>query len=554
MLRKLKSPSLFKRLENTMTYLMYDKSEMGRLYNGILRRSKIHIVDCMPSLSRAAVCVEGITPTFLFTPEFFEDPLQTQVDILCHEMYHLIMKHPILYRDLEGPRIVFRTGLPRPKDRQVVSVINLAADMSVNQRLRPEQVQRGWILPKSYGLEEHRDTPFYHHSLMELFRGSPGDEQDDREPDQILIDPDAPPSAKSSDLTKGLGLESTVAKADGSDPGDAGEPREADDGSLSEGDGPGGEEKAPEAPDDAGQGEGGQDAPQAAGNDAPQGDADQAAPILRADRTIKDSGEEGEKRKLHEGVQQDYGHTPDGQLANPHMMWKIGPDGVGHGISDPGMAEEAVRLVIAKAAEALTPQQRGTLPGWLQQEIEKALTPSRVPWYYTLRRSFARLGGMTMKKTMVRPNRHTGARPGVRPVLKRKIGVAIDESCSVSNEWVRQFKSEVHHAWTLGVEVWVITHNSVVTSTYRYNGKNLVWSRMGGGTDHTEVIEKANEIKLDLLVCLTDGYTGVNPGVRPRNGMKVGWVVTPEGANPISQDYVDFGFYVPIYGSEEEAA
>jgi len=496
MLTQLKSPKLFKRLETTMTYLMYDKSEMGRLYNGILRRSKVIIVDSMPSLSRAAVCMEGIKPTFIFTPEYFEEPLQVQIDILCHEMYHLILKHPILYRDLEGPKLVFRTGLPRPQHQQIVTVINLAADAVVNQRLRPEQVQAGWVLPERYGLEPHRDTTYYHAKFMEMFPETPPESGFGEGDADMMLMPQAgePDGEPSEDATE---LEVVVPAAE------------------------------------------------------PEGETE---PILRAERAIQGSAEQGPMRQLHEGVQQDYGIAPDGQLANPHLMWKIGPEGIGNGITDPGLAEEAIRQVIAKAALALTPQQRGTLPGWLQQEIESALKPSRVPWFYTLRRCFARLGAMTMRKTVVRPNRHTGGRPGVRPVLKRKIIVAIDESCSVSDSWVQQFKSEIHHAWTMGVDVWVITHNSVVTSMYRYNGKNLAWGRKGGGTDHTEVIDRANAEKADLLVCMTDGYTGVAEGTRPKHGMKVAWVTTPDGVNPVDQDYCDFGFHVPIYELEEEAA
>lgn len=233
-----------------------------------------------------------------------------------------------------------------------------------------------------------------------------------------------------------------------------------------------------------------------------------------------------------------YGLDENGNIRDPHKVWEDGPEGGGDNFN-PTIAREALREIVKKASQQLSASQRGLLPGYLQEAIEASMQDTAVPWPLVLRRITARMGGVSISKTVTRKHKNLGVRPGTRLKPTWRLAVFIDESFSIiDSQWV-QFRSEIHHIWLMGAEITIVCHNADITRVYEYNGRNLHKQRAGGGTDHTPCIEWLNKGRYDGAIFLTDGETAVREGTRPRPGCKAVWVITPNGMNPVNHKHTN---------------
>lgn len=189
--------------------------------------------------------------------------------------------------------------------------------------------------------------------------------------------------------------------------------------------------------------------------------------------------------------------------------------------------EAQVKMVLAEAAQAA--KMRGKLPGVLQDFVNAAID-SKVPWYDVLERHMA--GFANQEVSWSKPNRRYAPKFYLPSVQKTpsmgEIVLQIDVSGSVSAEEIRHYNGHVKRIVQQcnPEKVHVVYVDTDVVKHEEFEDMDDVEIRFhsGGGTDMPagfKYLEK-NGIEPDVLVCLTDGYTGW--GEQP--GFPVVWCIS----------------------------
>lgn len=166
---------------------------------------------------------------------------------------------------------------------------------------------------------------------------------------------------------------------------------------------------------------------------------------------------------------------------------------------------------------------RGEFPAGIE-EIIKEIKDALIPWSVMLRRIINSLNPTTTQ-TMRRKSRRFPIPPGRKYIYSGKILVGIDTSVSVSDKQLQQFLAEVKAMADTGHEIWVAECDAAIHTCYKLKTKPNVNIHGRGGTDFQPVFDKAEEIKPDVLIYLTDGDA---PDPVARTNAKVVWVYTKD--------------------------
>lgn len=503
-MRQIHDPALYKRFESVMTYMMYHGSNLGIFFTGIIRQIQTKIVDAIPGNPDCAVTFHGVQPLLLVQPSFFEHPLKVQVAKIIHELYHLIYEHPLRFRDLDGPKL----KLPFEVEEEVGE-----EDDDGNPVIDPATGEQNKV---KITVTKHCEVPVVNlaaDAVVNQFLA-----KDELTPGMVLPENFKADKGRNTEFYWHHIMQTYVVPPKSNQGG----------GGKSGGSGGGGN----------GGGNGGGGNQPDGGNDD-QGDGGGDRPPTPQEQDLSDQ------------LQQGYG-SGGGGINNPHEVWNQ----TEMDSSTQDMASEIMKSVVRNSAENLDSAQRGTLPDYVKHVIDEAFKPRSVPWHLILRRFAAQLGKATMHKSIARKHKNTGRRPGIRIKCIPRIAVVLDSSGSVGDEnWV-QFCSEVHHLWKAGAEITVLKHDVRVIpgSVQKYNGRNLDNSRVYGGTDHTDVIRFLNENRFDGAIMLTDGYTAIEKGVKPRRSCKVIWCITQDGQNPVASGVCDYGLHVKMQAPQKQVA
>jgi predicted metal-dependent peptidase len=217
--------------------------------------------------------------------------------------------------------------------------------------------------------------------------------------------------------------------------------------------------------------------------------------------------------------------TADGKLVNENVISGL---------------EQSLSKQILDAAERMRAQDYGSLPGQVQQAINRIRESmnTKVDWKRMLRIFSSANGRTEIYHTMKRISRRFGTRPGIRIRQFKKLAVAIDTSGSIDRETLAQFFSEIDAIHRCGADVVIIECDHMVQNEYPYKRNQELKVRGGGGTSFDPVfihINKNPRLRIDACIYLTDGYAP-KPTVKPRCSLL--YVITPDGS---MGDHLAFG-------------
>ncbi len=146
-------------------------------------------------------------------------------------------------------------------------------------------------------------------------------------------------------------------------------------------------------------------------------------------------------------------------------------------------------------------QERSTV----DQSIIDELFKSEIDWKQQLRQFFANSEETYTETTRKKRNRRYGIiQPGHKNESKLKIAVAVDTSCSMSDESLNMIFGEIARIKTENVVVYVIEADMKVQDFYEYK-KNMKISAKGrGGTAYNPAFVKGKELKVDAMIYCGD--------------------------------------------------
>lgn len=149
-------------------------------------------------------------------------------------------------------------------------------------------------------------------------------------------------------------------------------------------------------------------------------------------------------------------------------------------------------------------------------------------WRRVLRMFAANSRRMILKDTIRRPSRRYGTVPGVKIRRRQRLLVALDTSGSIPAGQLADFFLEIYQLWRTGAELTLVECDDQIRARYPYRGQAVTEINGRGETAFDEPIKLANELRVDGLIYLTDGF-GPVPEVLPR--IPILWVISRDGIN-----------------------
>lgn len=228
-------------------------------------------------------------------------------------------------------------------------------------------------------------------------------------------------------------------------------------------------------------------------------------------------------------------------------------DGMGDTVDDHSQWEKSegnaeVQKEVVKGAVNNAVKQAGgigSVSGDIASIVAK-LNESQVNWKQQLRQAVIKTQKSLKIATRKRRNRRYGIlQPGAKRKPVVKVVVPVDTSGSMMGEPLRHAWAElaaIHSA--SDVEVWVIEADCDVKNVYEFDPKKTPEFRGAGGTSYSPALEKAKEMKADLIVYIGDMDSADHP-IDPK--IPVIWCVTGTSKPP-----ANFGkaIYVKVGKSE----
>jgi predicted metal-dependent peptidase len=220
-----------------------------------------------------------------------------------------------------------------------------------------------------------------------------------------------------------------------------------------------------------------------------------------------------------------------GETMDDHSTWE---QSEGNEEMQKEVAKQAVNDAV-KGAGGI-----GNLPGDIAALVSE-MNKSQVNWKQQLRQMFVSAQKSIKEPTRKRRNRRYGIlQPGSKRKPKFKVTVAVDTSGSMSGEPLKHAWAElsaIHSSFT-DIELIVIEADCVVQNVYEFNPKQVPEFKGAGGTSYSPAIQKAAELKTELLVFIGDMDAADKPN-KPK--FPVVWCVTGNSNPP-----ADFGKVVRI--------
>lgn len=197
--------------------------------------------------------------------------------------------------------------------------------------------------------------------------------------------------------------------------------------------------------------------------------------------------------------------------------------------SGSGVLDNWINNLIKQAYKNSGDRGRGNLPGELQAFIEDLIQdrPPKLDWRKTLRLQGSSSIHSVIEQTRRRKNKRFRTYPGTRKKMGASVVLCVDTSGSVNDDDLREFFTEISHVARNNVKVTVLEIDTIIQAEYEFKRGFVPKGVHGrGGTDFNLGIERANQLRADLVVYFTDGYAPV-PSVNPN--MKCLWVICSDG-------------------------
>ncbi len=190
--------------------------------------------------------------------------------------------------------------------------------------------------------------------------------------------------------------------------------------------------------------------------------------------------------------------------------WELGePDE-----SNPGISEAEAEIIRRRVAQDIKSHGRGKVPAHLDRWATEKLQP-KVDWRRVLassiRRAIGEVTGMA-DYSYRKPSRRQSIYDKILlPSLRRpklKVAIIVDTSGSIYDRMLAQALAEIKQIIkNVGAEVTVLSVDARVHTIQQVFDPKKIKLVGGGGTDMRVGLEKAIELKPDVIIVLTDGYT-----------------------------------------------
>ena len=152
-----------------------------------------------------------------------------------------------------------------------------------------------------------------------------------------------------------------------------------------------------------------------------------------------------------------------------------------------------------------------------------------VDWKRVLRMFATNSRKMLLKDTIRRPSKRYGTVPGVKIKRHQKLIIALDTSGSLPAAMLGAFFREIHQLWRTGAELTIVECDDHIHNQYPYRGQKVQEVAGRGMTAFDAPIRLANDLRVDGIIYLTDGF-GPVPEIAPR--MPMLWLISRKGIGP----------------------
>ncbi len=195
---------------------------------------------------------------------------------------------------------------------------------------------------------------------------------------------------------------------------------------------------------------------------------------------------------------------------------------------DSSLDKELIKSYINKLIDQA--KQVGSIPGHIEMILKDLYAPPQVDWRRVLRRFLAGRGKMLNQQTWLKESRRFVGFPGKSKKVGLTALLAIDTSGSISDADLQGFLNEVRGISKItGAKIYVTQCDTEPTNPVELRRfvRNPKFTGRGG-TDFRPVFKMADEMRVPLVVYLTDGYGTTPETVHQR----VLWVLTRNSTNP----------------------
>lgn len=226
---------------------------------------------------------------------------------------------------------------------------------------------------------------------------------------------------------------------------------------------------------------------------------------------------DGKKRsfeKLEEGQIAEYYYNKINEFAEKHSdVLPQDGNGFGETMDDHSVWEQSEgneEMIKEVAKQAINESVKsaggiGNIPGNIAAMVAE-MNKSQVNWKQQLRQFYVNTLKSTKIPTRKKRNRRYGIlQPGNKKKPELHLGLCVDTSGSVSNEELGLFWAEMNTIHSLGVKITVIEADSIVQNIYEFDPKKTPEFKGRGGTNYSQPIKKALELKVDGIAFFGDG-------------------------------------------------
>jgi len=204
--------------------------------------------------------------------------------------------------------------------------------------------------------------------------------------------------------------------------------------------------------------------------------------------------------------------------------------------------------IIKKSVRSFS-KDRGNLPAHIQELVEQALGPPKVPYYALIKKLIKGSRLSKFKRSHTKVNRKRGyvfiignkGIPEISPFPGRtrdftfKVGIVIDTSGSMLIQWIAEGLSGVKNILEKDrhCHVTVMQVDTVIESEYQPKKiRDIKFEAKGrGGTSLFPGLERCKELGVDVCLAFTDGFCeNINQISRKLLPKKIIWILTPNGS------------------------
>ena len=192
------------------------------------------------------------------------------------------------------------------------------------------------------------------------------------------------------------------------------------------------------------------------------------------------------------------------------------------------LIESQTKHIVEQVADQVQ-KSRGIIPGEFEELLErlKQVDPPKFDWKGYMRRFAGKSVKTYTKKSRRKYNKRLPENPGLKIRRHKHILAAIDTSCSVSTDELKEFLNELYHMKKTGADVTIIECDTAISYIGKFDPKKDLEIHGRGGTDFQPVIDYYNEHQKEYscLFYFTDGECSAPEGAKGN----ILWVLSSRG-------------------------